>query len=82
MGIDICHKNDRKVRRVAPKSEDPYLRVLTKLYRYLASRVEGAGKFNKVVLKRLFMSKRNRPPISIARIIRNVKKIGILNLKI
>lgn len=50
MGIDICHKNDRKVRRTAPKSEDPYLRVLVKLYRYLANRVGGKNSFNKVPL--------------------------------
>jgi hypothetical protein len=31
MGIDIDHKYDRKVRRIAPKSEDPYLRLLTKV---------------------------------------------------
>ncbi|KJH48497.1 eukaryotic ribosomal protein L18 [Dictyocaulus viviparus] len=31
MGIDINHKHDRKVRRTAPKSEDPYLRILAKL---------------------------------------------------
>jgi len=49
MGIDICHKNDRKVRRTAPKSEDPYLRVLVKLYRYLANRVGGKNSFNKVL---------------------------------
>jgi len=48
MGIDICHKYDRKVRRTAPKSEDPYLRVLAKLYRYLSKRVEGKSNFNKV----------------------------------
>ena len=48
MGIDIDHRNDRKVRRTAPKSEDPYLRVLVKLYRYLATRVEGPNNFNKV----------------------------------
>uniref|UniRef100_A0A915D7D9 Large ribosomal subunit protein eL18 n=1 Tax=Ditylenchus dipsaci TaxID=166011 RepID=A0A915D7D9_9BILA len=66
MGIDLCHKYDRKVRRTAPKSEDPYLRVLVKLYRYLANRVNGSNKFNKVILKRLFMAKRNRPPLSIA----------------
>lgn len=48
MAIDICHKYDRKVRRTAPKSEDPYLRVLVKLYRYLTNRVQGSGKFNKV----------------------------------
>uniref|UniRef100_A0A915EEU6 Large ribosomal subunit protein eL18 n=1 Tax=Ditylenchus dipsaci TaxID=166011 RepID=A0A915EEU6_9BILA len=76
MGIDLCHKFDRKVRRMAPKSEDPYLRVLTKLYRYLANRVEGPNKFNKVIVKRLFMAKRNRPPLSIARLVRNIKKPG------
>ncbi|VDP14027.1 unnamed protein product [Onchocerca flexuosa] len=31
LGIDINHKYDRKVRRKAPKSEDPYLRVLVKM---------------------------------------------------
>jgi len=76
MGIDICHKYDRKVRRTAPKSEDPYLRVLVKLYRYLANRVEGKSTFNKVVLKRMYMAKRHRPPLSIARIVRNIKKPG------
>ncbi|KAI1719869.1 ribosomal protein 60S l18 and 50S l18e domain-containing protein [Ditylenchus destructor] len=76
MGIDINHKYDRKVRRTAPKSEDPYLRVLVKLYRYLANRVEGQTKFNKVILKRLFMAKRHRPPLSLARLVRNVKKPG------
>ncbi|VDD90375.1 unnamed protein product [Enterobius vermicularis] len=72
MGIDICHKNDRKVRRTAPRSEDPYLRVLVKLYKYLARRT--GKKFNRIVLKRLFMAKRHRPPMSIARLIRNLKR--------
>lgn len=76
MGIDIEHKNDRKVRRKAPKSEDPYLRVIVKLYRYLVRRVNTKKRFNKVVLKRLFMSKRNRPPLSIARVVRKFKKPG------
>jgi large subunit ribosomal protein L18e len=76
MGIDINHKYDRKVRRKAPKSEDPYLRVLVKLYRYLAKRLNTKKRFNSVVLKRLFMSKRNRPPLSIARIVRYYKKPG------
>lgn len=76
MGIDICHKHDRKVRRTAPRSEDPYLRVLVKLYRYLSNRVAGKNGFSKVVLKRLFMAKRHRPPLSIARIVRNLKKPG------
>lgn len=74
MGIDICHKHDRKVRRTAPKSEDPYLRVLVKLYRFLSKRVMGKNRFNKVVLRRLLMAKRHRPPISIAKIVRYYKK--------
>jgi len=76
MGIDIDHKYDRKVRRKAPKSEDPYLRVLVKLYRYLSKRVNTSKRFNAVILKRLFMSKKNRPPLSIARIVRQAKKPG------
>lgn len=76
MGIDINHKYDRKVRRKAPKSEDPYLRVLVKLYRYLAKRLNTSKRFNEVVLKRFYMSKRNRPPLSIARIVRYFKKPG------
>merc|ERR1712045_829153 len=51
-----------------------YLRLLVKLYRFLARRSE--AKFNKIILKRLFMSKINRPPLSISRLVRNMKKAG------
>merc|ERR1711971_590646 len=71
MGVDIRHNKDRKVRRTAPKSDDIYLRLLVKLYRFLARRTD--AKFNDIVLRRLFMSKINRPPISIARSIRKMK---------
>merc|ERR1712121_615534 len=74
MGVDICHKNKRKSVRKEPKSQDIYLRLLVKLYRFLARRTN--AKFNKIVLKRLFMSKTNRPPMSIARVVRNMKKPG------
>merc|ERR1712142_819107 len=74
MGIDIRHHKDRKVHRRSTKSEDIYVKLLVKLYRFLARRTD-AG-FNKVVLKRLFMSRTNRPPMSIARLIRNMKKEG------
>uniref|UniRef100_A0A1B6LHH9 Large ribosomal subunit protein eL18 n=1 Tax=Graphocephala atropunctata TaxID=36148 RepID=A0A1B6LHH9_9HEMI len=74
MGIDINHKYDRKVRRTEPKSDDVYLALLVKLYRFLARRTE--AKFNKIILKRLFMSKINRPPISLARVVRFMKKPG------
>jgi len=74
MGIDISHKHDRKVKRRAPKSNDPYLRILVKLYRYLARRT---GKsFNHVILKRLFLAKTKRPPISLARVRRLMAKPG------
>jgi len=74
MGIDICHKYDRKVRRTEPKSQDVYLRLLVKLYRFLQRRTN--KKFNRIVLKRLFMSKTNRPPMSLQRVARFLKKGG------
>uniref|UniRef100_A0A6B2LLC5 Large ribosomal subunit protein uL15/eL18 domain-containing protein n=1 Tax=Arcella intermedia TaxID=1963864 RepID=A0A6B2LLC5_9EUKA len=72
MGIDIDHKHQRKPGRKAPKSNDPYLRLLVKLYRFLARRTN--SKFNQVVLKRLFMSRINRPPVSLSKIANNLKK--------
>ncbi|XP_017781486.1 PREDICTED: 60S ribosomal protein L18 [Nicrophorus vespilloides] len=74
MGIDINHKHDRKVRRTEPRSQDIYLRLLVKLYRYMARRT--SSKFNKIILNRLFMSRTNKPPISVARIARSMKKPG------
>ncbi|KAK2115552.1 60S ribosomal protein L18, partial [Saguinus oedipus] len=60
MGADIHHK-DRNVRRKEPKSEDIYLRLLVKLGRFLARRTNST--FNQVVLKRMFMSRTNPPPL-------------------
>ncbi|XP_048881766.1 60S ribosomal protein L18 [Brienomyrus brachyistius] len=74
MGVDIRHNKDRKVHRKEPKSQDIYLRLLVKLYRFLARR--STAPFNKVVLKRLFMSKTNRPPLSLSRLIRKMKLPG------
>jgi len=70
MGIDIQKHHVKKAARTAPASEDPYLLLLVKLYRFLARRTDAS--FNKVVLKRLFMSKINRPPISLSAIIKQV----------
>merc|ERR1711977_683887 len=70
MGIDIVHHHVKKGNRSAPKSQDPYLLLLVKLYRFLARRTDSA--FNKVILGRLYMSKTNRPPISVSRIAREV----------
>lgn len=44
------------------------------LYRFLARRT--GAKFNKIILKRLFMSKIHRPPISLSKVVRLMKKPG------
>ncbi|EHH25151.1 hypothetical protein EGK_08923 [Macaca mulatta] len=74
MGGAIRHKKDRKVRRKEPKSQDIYLRLLVKLYSFLARRTNSI--FNQVVLKRLFMSRTNRPPLFLSRMIRKMKLPG------
>jgi len=45
---------------------EPYTSPLEQLYRFLARRTE--SKFNAVVLKRLFMSRHNRPPLSLSKL--------------
>merc|ERR1711970_1504964 len=74
MGIDLDHSKKRRVRRTAPKSRNIYLALLVKLYRFLARRTN--SKFNKVVLRRLFMSGANRQPLSLARLVRKMKYDG------
>ncbi|ELW70865.1 60S ribosomal protein L18 [Tupaia chinensis] len=74
MGVHIHHHKDRKVRRKEPKSQGIYLRPLFKLYRFLARRNNST--FNQVVLKRLFMSRTNRPPLSLSRMIHKMKLPG------
>ena len=44
------------------------------LYRFLARRTD--AKFNGIVLKRLFMSRIHRPPLSLASLVRHMKKDG------
>ncbi|KAJ5621187.1 60S ribosomal protein [Penicillium herquei] len=72
MGIDLDRHHVRSSHRKAAKSENVYLQVLVKLYRFLARRTE--SNFNKVVLRRLFMSRINRPPVSISRIASNINE--------
>jgi large subunit ribosomal protein L18e len=74
MGIDLDRHHVRSTHRKAPKSDNVYLKLLVKLYRFLARRTDAA--FNKVVLRRLFMSKINRPPVSLSRIVGNINKEG------
>ncbi|CAM6042527.1 unnamed protein product [Sphagnum compactum] len=69
MGIDLkAGGRNKKTKRTAPKSENVYLKLLVKLYRFLVRRT--GSSFNGVVLKRLFMSRTNRPPLSLSRLVR------------
>ncbi|KAK1982627.1 eukaryotic ribosomal protein L18 [Colletotrichum cereale] len=72
MGIDLDRHHVRSTHRKAPKSDNVYLKLLVKLYRFLTRRTDAS--FNKVVLRRLFMSRINRPPVSISRIVGNLNK--------
>ncbi|XP_072959429.1 large ribosomal subunit protein eL18y-like [Typha angustifolia] len=68
MGIDlVAGGRSKKAKRTAPRSDDVYLKLLVKLYRFLVRRT--GSKFNAVILKRLFMSRTNRPPISLKRLV-------------
>ena len=70
MGVDIRHNKDRKVRRKAPKSKNVYLELLVKLYRFLARRTQ--SKFNGRVVRRLYLSRSNRPPLSLSRLVKQL----------
>ncbi|KAG6750439.1 hypothetical protein POTOM_044932 [Populus tomentosa] len=72
MGIDLkAGGKSKKTKRTAPKSDDIYLKLLVKLYRFLVRRTQ--SKFNAVILKRLFMSKINKAPLSLSRLIKYTK---------
>merc|ERR1712224_954577 len=67
MGIDIkAGGRIKNGNRKAPTTENVYIRLLVKLYRFLARRTE--SNFNAVILKRLFMSRHNRPPLSLSKL--------------
>lgn len=85
----------RNTHRKAPKSDNAYLKLLVKLYRFLARKSQHRrpptaepairlltthqttgrtdSAFNKVVLRRLFTSRINRPPVSLSRVKANLK---------
>jgi large subunit ribosomal protein L18e len=81
MGIDlIAGGRNKRVHRTEPKSQDPYLHILVKLYRFLARRTD--SEFNNIVLKRLYMSRTSRAPLSLSRLAEHMKgkedKIAVL----
>ncbi|KAK6461718.1 60S ribosomal protein L18 [Scheffersomyces coipomensis] len=75
MGRDHTTKQHaRSGHREAPKSDNVYLKLLVKLYSFLARRTDAP--FNKIILKSLFLSKINRPPVSVSRIARALRQKG------
>jgi len=73
MGIDLISGGRAKnTNRTTAASDNPYLRLLVKLYRFLSRRTD--AKFNSVVLKRLYQSRVNRPALSLTRIIKYSEK--------
>ena len=73
MGIDLVAGGRRvghNVRR-APESKNVYLRLLIKLFSFIARRAE--SKFATVISKRLCMSRINNPPLSLSRLARYMK---------
>ncbi|KAI4836380.1 60S ribosomal protein L18-2 [Plasmodium brasilianum] len=72
MGIAL--KNVGRIKKHGRKklvSKNPYLRLLVKLYRFLARRTN--ANFNKIIAKRLIMPKRFRPPLSLSKLHRHMK---------
>ncbi|KAJ6810207.1 60S ribosomal protein L18-2-like [Iris pallida] len=68
MGIDlVAGGRSKRTKRTAPRSDDVYLKLLVKLYKFLVRRT--GSSFNAVILKRFFISRTNRPPISLKRLI-------------
>merc|ERR1711904_29698 len=67
MGCDKIRKSgNKKNKQLTPRSKNPYLCLLVKLYRFLDRR--RPSNFNKTILNRLLMSRINRPPISTSKI--------------
>ncbi|KAG5440600.1 hypothetical protein PCK2_000310 [Pneumocystis canis] len=73
MGIDRVKRSTKKRGRTAPKSENIYLKLLVRLYRFLARRTKSP--FNQTILKRLFQSRINRPPLSLSRVVRALRNV-------
>merc|ERR1719240_1414689 len=71
MGIDIKAGGRVKNKVRVAKSENPYVKLLGKVYKFLSRRTD--SKFNKVIQKRLNMSGRNKPPLSLSKLIKNMK---------
>eukprot|EP00916_Digyalum_oweni_P019601 GHVL01032660.1.p1 GENE.GHVL01032660.1~~GHVL01032660.1.p1 ORF type:complete len:188 (+),score=21.43 GHVL01032660.1:44-607(+) len=69
MGIDLkAGGRLKKSGRQRPKTDNIYIKLLVKLYEFLARRT--CSKFSQIVVKRLITSRRNRPPLSLSKLTR------------
>eukprot|EP00812_Abedinium_dasypus_P009569 NODE_3251_length_810_cov_422.406623.p1 GENE.NODE_3251_length_810_cov_422.406623~~NODE_3251_length_810_cov_422.406623.p1 ORF type:complete len:200 (+),score=70.11 NODE_3251_length_810_cov_422.406623:99-698(+) len=66
MGIDIKAGGHIKRQKRCSKTTNPYMRLLIKLYKFLARRTD--SKMNKVIHDRLNMARRNRNSISLLKV--------------
>lgn len=73
MGRDITVKDRRKVLKAAKKagrkdvkSDNPYLKLMTKLYKFLARRT--SSNFNKLIAKRLCSTNKSKAPLSLSKL--------------
>jgi large subunit ribosomal protein L18e len=72
MGIDLKGRSRRSTPgRQEAKTDNPYVRLLVKLYKFLARRT--GSKFNETIVKRLITSRRNRAPLSLSKLIEHMK---------
>jgi len=71
MGIDIEAGGRVKSKARVTASTNPYVRLLVKLYKFLSRRTD--SKFNKVILKRLNSTRKNRPPLSLSKLTKNME---------
>jgi len=73
MGIDIKAGGRIKVhKRKTPKSDNPYLRLSHKLYKFLARRTD--SRFNKVIRDRLCHTRVRKHPLSLSKLAFHMKE--------
>ncbi|GET86905.1 60S ribosomal protein L18, putative [Leishmania tarentolae] len=80
MGVDLTgiSKKSRVIRHHT-YSTNPYIKLLIKLYKFLAKRTSSG--FNKIVYQRLIKSRSNRAPISLSRIAVVMKRKAVFTAK-
>jgi large subunit ribosomal protein L18e len=72
MGIDLKGRSRRTTPgRQSVKTDNPYVRLLIKLFKFLARRT--GSKFNETIVKRLMTSNRNRAPLSLSKLVEHMK---------